>query len=58
MLRVDATLPEGTVVDRYQAGYEMGDKVLRPAQVTVSTGPDHDADANSGEQTSPDSDDT
>jgi molecular chaperone GrpE len=38
MLRVDADHPEGTVVDRYQAGYEMGEKVLRPAQVTVSTG--------------------
>ena len=38
MMRVDADQPEGTVVDRYQAGYEMGDRVLRPAQVTVSTG--------------------
>jgi molecular chaperone GrpE len=38
MLRVDADQPEGTVVDIYQPGYEMADKVLRPAQVTVSTG--------------------
>jgi molecular chaperone GrpE len=38
MMRVDADQPEGTVVDRYQPGYEMGDRVLRPAQVTVSTG--------------------
>jgi molecular chaperone GrpE len=36
MLRVDADQPEGTVVDLYQPGYEMADKVLRPAQVTVS----------------------
>ena len=38
MLRVDADQPEGTVVDLYQPGYEMGGKVLRPAQVTVSSG--------------------
>jgi molecular chaperone GrpE len=38
MMRVDSDQPEGTVVDRYQPGYEMGDKVLRAAQVTVSTG--------------------
>ena len=38
MLRVDADQPEGTVVDIYQPGYEMADKVLRPAQITVSTG--------------------
>ena len=38
MMRVDADQPEGTVVDLYQPGYEMGEKVLRPAQVTVSTG--------------------
>jgi molecular chaperone GrpE len=36
MLRVEADQPEGTVVDLYQPGYEMADKVLRPAQVTVS----------------------
>ncbi len=38
MLRVDAEQPEGTVVDLYQPGYEMAEKVIRPAQVTVSTG--------------------
>jgi len=43
MLRVDADQPEGTVVDIYQPGYEMADKVLRPAQITVSTGEDADA---------------
>ena len=60
MMRVDADQPEGTIVDRYQAGYEMGDRVLRPAQVTVSTGADHDADSDpdSGEQTGPGSDDS
>jgi molecular chaperone GrpE len=38
MLRVDAEQPEGTVVDLYQPGYEMAEKVIRPAQVTVSAG--------------------
>ncbi|WP_049916662.1 nucleotide exchange factor GrpE [Halogeometricum pallidum] len=38
MMRVDSDQPEGTVADVYQAGYEMGEKVIRAAQVTVSTG--------------------
>jgi molecular chaperone GrpE len=38
MLRVDSEQPEGTVVDLYQPGYEMAEKVIRPAQVTVSAG--------------------
>ncbi|MGB9963388.1 nucleotide exchange factor GrpE [Halobacterium sp. CBA1126] len=40
MMRVDSDQPEGTVVDVYRSGYEMGGKVLRPAQVTVSEGGD------------------
>jgi molecular chaperone GrpE len=31
-------VPEGTVVDMYQAGYRMHGRVLRPAAVVVSTG--------------------
>ena len=38
MMRVDSDRPEGTVVDVYRQGYEMGDRVMREAQVTVSTG--------------------
>ncbi|WP_232701119.1 nucleotide exchange factor GrpE [Halobacterium wangiae] len=38
MMRVDAEPPEGTVADLYRPGYEMGGKVLRTAQVTVSDG--------------------
>jgi len=34
--RVD--VPDGTVVDMYQAGYRMHGRVLRPASVVVSTG--------------------
>jgi len=31
-------VPEGTVVEVYQCGYRMHDRVLRPASVVVSTG--------------------
>lgn len=34
----DATVPAGTVVDVVQSGYSIGERVLRPAMVTVSTG--------------------
>ncbi|WP_135851783.1 nucleotide exchange factor GrpE [Halorussus salinus] len=36
MMQVESDQPEGTVADVYQPGYEMGEKVLRAAQVTVS----------------------
>lgn len=44
MLQVDSEQPEGHIAEVYQSGYEMGEKVLRPAQVTVS---DEDEEANS-----------
>lgn len=34
----DATLPDATVRDVYQKGYRMGNRVIRPAMVTVSKG--------------------
>lgn len=34
----DASVPDETVAQVYQLGYRMGDKVLRPAMVTVTTG--------------------
>ena len=40
MMRIDSDRPAGTVADVYRPGYEMGGKVLRPAQVTVSDGDD------------------
>ena len=41
----DASVPEETVVQVYQQGYQMGDKVIRPAMVVTSTGgPARDAD--------------
>lgn len=36
--RPDAEVPEGTVVDVYQKGYEMHGKCIRPAMVVVSSG--------------------
>ncbi|MFB6309796.1 MAG: nucleotide exchange factor GrpE [Salinirussus sp.] len=45
LMRVDSDRPEGRVVDVHRPGYEMAEKVLRPAQVTVSTGPDAPADS-------------
>ncbi len=45
MMRVESDTPEGTVADVYQLGYEMAEKVVRPAQITVSTG-EGDGDGN------------
>ncbi|MFB6154961.1 MAG: nucleotide exchange factor GrpE [Haloferacaceae archaeon] len=36
MMRVASDEPDGTVASLYQPGYEMADRVIRPAQVTVS----------------------
>ncbi|RAW45658.1 nucleotide exchange factor GrpE [Halorubrum sp. 48-1-W] len=36
MLRVDSDQPDGTVHEVYEPGYEMGDRVIIEAQVTVS----------------------
>ncbi|MXR40947.1 nucleotide exchange factor GrpE [Halobaculum sp. WSA2] len=38
MMRVDSGQPAGTVADVYKQGYEMGDRVIEAAQVTVSDG--------------------
>ena len=34
--------PEGTVVSQHCAGYKIGDRLIRPAQVMVSSGPKDD----------------
>lgn len=44
MLRVDSDHPEGAVAEVFRSGYEMGGKVLRPAQVTVSENGDNAGD--------------
>jgi molecular chaperone GrpE len=49
LMRVASDQPEDAVADVHRPGYEMGGKVLRPAQVTVSEGPadpDETGDAN------------
>jgi molecular chaperone GrpE len=38
MMRVDSDHPEDAIADVYRPGYEMADRVLRSAQVTVSDG--------------------
>jgi molecular chaperone GrpE len=38
MVRVGSDQPEGAIDEVYTPGYQMGEKVLRPAQVTVSEG--------------------
>jgi molecular chaperone GrpE len=45
MMRVDSDQPEDTVAEVFSPGYVMGEKVIRAAKVTVSTGPaDDEAD--------------
>jgi molecular chaperone GrpE len=49
-----ADLPAGHVAQVMQAGYMLGDRVLRPAMVGVSKGPPRTApQAQSADQTSP-----
>ena len=36
--REDESVPEETVVQVFQNGYTMGDRVIRPAMVITSTG--------------------
>ena len=38
MMQIDSDLPEGTIADVFTPGYEMGEKVIQNAQVTVSNG--------------------
>ncbi len=38
MMQVDSDQPEGTIADVYTPGYEMGEKGIQNAQVTVSNG--------------------
>jgi len=40
MMQVPSDEPEGTITEVFRPGYEMGGKVVRPAQVTVSEGRD------------------
>jgi molecular chaperone GrpE len=42
MMRVESDRPEGAIDEVFTPGYEMGERVLRPAQVTVSDGSDEE----------------
>jgi molecular chaperone GrpE len=44
MVRVDSDQPEGTIAELFNPGYEMADRVIQAAQVTVSTGAEHSSD--------------
>ncbi|MGM0397441.1 MAG: nucleotide exchange factor GrpE [Halobacteriota archaeon] len=44
MMRVESDEPEDSVASVFRTGYEMGETVLRTAQVTVSDGPEDDTD--------------
>ncbi|MDQ2051899.1 nucleotide exchange factor GrpE [Natronolimnohabitans sp. A-GB9] len=59
MMQVDSALPEGTIADVYTPGYEMGDKVIQNAQVTVSNGElEDDADDSEDADASTEDDET
>ena len=45
LVRVESDHPEDTIAEVYQPGYELGEKVIRAAQVTVSDGSANGADA-------------
>ncbi len=45
MVRVDSDLPEGTIAEVFNPGYEMAGRVIQAAQVTVSNGADHEPEA-------------
>lgn len=53
MVRIDSDQPEGTIAEVFTPGYEMGEKVIQTAQVTVSNGElaDEVADADSNDET-------
>ncbi|MFW5920171.1 MAG: nucleotide exchange factor GrpE [Halanaeroarchaeum sp.] len=42
LARIEAEVPEGAIADVHRPGYEMAERVLRPAQVAVSDGADDD----------------
>ena len=44
LVRVDSDQPEGRIDDVHRIGYEMGDTIVREAQVTVSDGSGAEAD--------------
>ncbi|MDJ1431655.1 nucleotide exchange factor GrpE [Halostagnicola sp. A-GB9-2] len=57
MMNVDSNQPEGTVADVFTPGYEMGEKVIQNAQITVSNGEFADESDENGAEASGATDD-
>ena len=57
MMRVESDQPADTIAEVYKPGYEMSDKVLQTAQVTVSDGSGASEEASDGEAADADADD-
>ena len=53
MEREDASVPNGTVLQVFQAGYLIDDRCLRPAMVVVSRGGPKAAKADNGNGAEP-----
>jgi len=51
LMRVDSDQPADSIADVHRLGYVMADKVIRPAQVTVSEGGDEDDASDSSDDT-------
>jgi len=51
LVNVASDLPSGTICDTHRAGYEMGESVIRPAQVAVSDGSLRDEEGDAAEDT-------
>ncbi|MEE8385386.1 MAG: nucleotide exchange factor GrpE, partial [Dehalococcoidia bacterium] len=49
----DSDQPAGTVTEKMQRGYQMNDRVLRPARVAVAAGPEEEEGASSSGDQSP-----
>ncbi len=53
MTQIESTEPPGTVLQVFQKGYTIGDRVLRPAMVAVAKAPDAPNGAATNSSTSP-----
>lgn len=53
MTQIESTEPPGTVLQVFQKGYTIGDRVLRPAMVAVAKAPDASAGASANTSASP-----
>ncbi|MDX1746207.1 MAG: nucleotide exchange factor GrpE [Halobacteriales archaeon] len=47
VFRVESERPDGAIAEVYRPGYELGDDIVRPAQVAVAEPPEEEADEES-----------